>query len=151
MPLLKVFGIAKAISQKLFWAEHPNHFVRKYLLFCAWTIDLGCLVLNWMSTGKMFWPEHLQNSVILHIEKKTKKEQKLNSRSLFLEKHWLKNEIIYFLYADIDECARSLVDCGNNGTCKNTVGSYYCDCDVGYYYDIELSDICKGLHCLQIH
>ena len=54
-------------------------------------------------------------------------------------------------YADIDECALSLVDCESNGNCKNTVGSYYCDCDIGYYYDIESSDTCKGLHCFQIH
>ena len=33
---------------------------------------------------------------------------------------------------DIDECDRATYVCGQNGLCKNTVGSFECDCAKGF-------------------
>nr|XP_023677571.1 adhesion G protein-coupled receptor E1-like [Paramormyrops kingsleyae] len=36
------------------------------------------------------------------------------------------------LCVDDDECKDPITYCGNNATCFNTVGSYYCQCDTGF-------------------
>ncbi|XP_072561300.1 adhesion G protein-coupled receptor E5 isoform X3 [Paramormyrops kingsleyae] len=36
------------------------------------------------------------------------------------------------LCVDDDECKDSITYCGDNATCFNTVGSYYCQCDTGF-------------------
>lgn len=41
---------------------------------------------------------------------------------------------------DIDECEFN--DCGENGECANTVGSFKCNCDEGYEPDDN--HICVG-------
>ena len=33
---------------------------------------------------------------------------------------------------DIDECESNVVSCPSTSTCKNTIGSYTCNCDTGY-------------------
>ena len=33
---------------------------------------------------------------------------------------------------DVDECARGIDECSINALCTDTVGSYYCTCDIGY-------------------
>ena len=48
-----------------------------------------------------------------------------------------------FLIADIDECLIANI-CGNNATCTNTVGSFICECDVGY---TETGFVDRGLNC----
>lgn len=45
---------------------------------------------------------------------------------------------VYFL--DIDECETH--DCGEDGECMNTVGSFKCDCDDGYMENKK--HICVG-------
>lgn len=46
--------------------------------------------------------------------------------------------------SDIDECKDiSLCDSGTS-TCRNTDGSYVCDCNVGYQRDYYYSFRCKG-------
>ena len=47
------------------------------------------------------------------------------------------------LYTDIDECVRDSIDCGLNGMCINTNGSYLCGCVAGFYRNG--SDCCKLL------
>ncbi|XP_069772203.1 latent-transforming growth factor beta-binding protein 2-like [Narcine bancroftii] len=47
-------------------------------------------------------------------------------------------------YGDADECAMFSSEVCKNGRCVNTVGSYSCYCDVGFYYDnvrLECIDI----------
>ncbi|XP_075263957.1 uncharacterized protein LOC142355784 [Convolutriloba macropyga] len=34
---------------------------------------------------------------------------------------------------DINECDFDDPICGNNSQCNNTIGSYFCTCDIGYY------------------
>ena len=41
-----------------------------------------------------------------------------------------------FLYLDIDECMVAK-PCHANATCRNTVGSYKCDCNEGFLGDGE--------------
>ena len=38
--------------------------------------------------------------------------------------------IIVLVHVDIDECATDNGGCEQN--CNNTIGSYYCTCDIGY-------------------
>ena len=38
----------------------------------------------------------------------------------------------FVVHADIDECTSSPNVCIQNAYCSNTVGSYVCQCDVGY-------------------
>ncbi len=45
----------------------------------------------------------------------------------------LLNSIIYFL--DVNECTDAPDTCDVNAVCTNTVGSYTCDCNVGYSGD----------------
>ena len=42
--------------------------------------------------------------------------------------------LLYFLCPDIDECTSPNV-CIQNAQCSNTVGSYVCQCAVGYSGD----------------
>ena len=41
---------------------------------------------------------------------------------------------------DVDECMS--IDCGMDGECTNTLGSFSCDCDPGYV--ANKSNICVG-------
>ena len=41
---------------------------------------------------------------------------------------------------DVDECMS--IDCGMDGECTNTLGSFTCDCDPGYV--ANKSNICVG-------
>ncbi len=45
----------------------------------------------------------------------------------------------YIYFVDADECTDDTDDCDDNAVCTNTVGSYTCDCNVGYSGD--------GLNC----
>ena len=38
-------------------------------------------------------------------------------------------------YSDVDECADDSHNCVDDATCKNTVGSFNCTCDVGMVGD----------------
>lgn len=43
---------------------------------------------------------------------------------------------LYLHLADIDECERNISQCDlDRGVCTNTVGSYECQCNKGYYGD----------------
>ena len=35
---------------------------------------------------------------------------------------------------DIDECSTGGYDCFEHMTCINTIGSYKCQCEIGYYW-----------------
>lgn len=39
------------------------------------------------------------------------------------------------LCVDVDECRDGNYDCENNSVCRNTAGSYYCTCRIGYRFD----------------
>lgn len=53
---------------------------------------------------------------------------------------------------DIDECSTGGYDCFDHATCINTIGSYRCECEIGYYWIggkcmdidecIKYSDLC---------
>ena len=45
-------------------------------------------------------------------------------------------------YSDIDECS-GINNCSRGSTCVNTIGSYQCPCQRGYY-GIDNVDICIG-------
>ena len=45
------------------------------------------------------------------------------------------------IFIDINECASGIDDCDHS--CFNTVGSYVCDCNVGYVLDTDGSN-CIG-------
>ena len=37
------------------------------------------------------------------------------------------------LYADVNECSvMTLNDCDINATCADTIGGFFCACDIGY-------------------
>ena len=40
--------------------------------------------------------------------------------------------MLYFVFADLDECNTHTHNCDINADCANTVGSYSCTCKVGY-------------------
>jgi len=37
--------------------------------------------------------------------------------------------------SDVDECKLGAHMCGEHANCTNTVGSYKCTCEVGFYHD----------------
>lgn len=43
-----------------------------------------------------------------------------------------KFEMFFFIFADVDECLQSLNACRSDLACKNTVGSYRCECPAGF-------------------
>jgi len=43
--------------------------------------------------------------------------------------------MLYFVFADLDECNTHTHKCDVNAECVNTVGSYSCTCKVGYTGD----------------
>ena len=51
---------------------------------------------------------------------------------------------IYFLYTDKNECISGLHDCPVNSTCNNTVGSFDCECNDGFFDDGN--GRCTGIH-----
>ena len=54
----------------------------------------------------------------------------------------LNAHVLFPLVVDIDECMTSQT-CHANATCNNTVGSYMCTCDLGYFGD---GCNCSGIH-----
>ena len=40
--------------------------------------------------------------------------------------------LIIFLYLDVDECCNLALNTCRQHICKNTIGSYYCECNQGY-------------------
>ena len=54
---------------------------------------------------------------------------------------------IFFQFIDLDEC-QSPDACGDNHTCNNTVGSYRCECPIGFIADSGAQDtlnpVCIG-------
>ena len=42
---------------------------------------------------------------------------------------------------DVNECATSLYNCSGNSTCNNTLGSYTCECNDGFFGN---GSVCKG-------
>ena len=44
-------------------------------------------------------------------------------------------------YSDVDECMDQTNVCDRSAVCKNTNGSYTCECQIGYGMD---GDICTG-------
>lgn len=49
------------------------------------------------------------------------------------------------LFLDIDECREILGVC-ENGVCINMVGSFRCECSVGFFYNDKLL-VCEGKWC----
>lgn len=45
-------------------------------------------------------------------------------------------------YTDTNECVQGTDDCDDNAICINTVGSFVCNCRVGYQGD---GRICEGI------
>ena len=54
--------------------------------------------------------------------------------------------IIVLVHVDIDECATDNGGCEQN--CNNTIGSYYCTCDIGYQLGNDYHS-CPGRWTLQ--
>ena len=50
------------------------------------------------------------------------------------------SSIPLFICTDIDECLNN--PCGNNSICINSIGSYTCHCDLGFYETVEKT--CAG-------
>ena len=50
---------------------------------------------------------------------------------------------IIFFNADIDECFEGTDNCSQ--TCTNTEGNFTCECDDGYYLDID-ETTCIGMY-----
>lgn len=42
------------------------------------------------------------------------------------------NHLFIITETDLNECEQQLHTCDGNATCKNTVGSYFCTCNVGF-------------------
>ena len=40
---------------------------------------------------------------------------------------------LYFFHSDIDECMKN--ECSPNAHCNNTIGSFACTCNEGYFGD----------------
>lgn len=45
--------------------------------------------------------------------------------------------------ADVDECLEDV--CAHNGTCTNNVGSFQCECFIGFKPDMSFRPVCQGL------
>ena len=54
--------------------------------------------------------------------------------------YWITTLFTYFL--DIDECSKGISGCTQG--CINSVGSYFCTCQTGYYLDSD-NTTCLGL------
>lgn len=50
---------------------------------------------------------------------------------------------MFFFSPDIDECSEQPNDVCRNGVCKNTYGSFSCDCALGYILD-DTKKNCRG-------
>ena len=49
------------------------------------------------------------------------------------------------MFVDVNECDDdNMFNCANDSTCMNTMGSYRCECDPGYYME---DDYCLGEFC----
>lgn len=48
---------------------------------------------------------------------------------------YLYNEILFFPSLDLNECTINPGRCGLNGVCRNTIGSFVCDCVTGYRWN----------------
>lgn len=60
------------------------------------------------------------------------------------------NELISYLFADVNECISGLHNCNVNARCGNVVGSYFCQCHQGYSGD---GHSCSGqsLVCFRLY
>ena len=43
--------------------------------------------------------------------------------------------ILFFFFTDIDECVLGVHNCSVDANCTNTVGSFNCSCNSGYFGD----------------
>ncbi|KAK6468768.1 adhesion G protein-coupled receptor E3-like [Huso huso] len=57
------------------------------------------------------------------------------------------NHFPFFCYTDIDECAQTPWLCGPNAQCTNTVGSYTCSCNPGFFPNTGLRWILNQTWC----
>ena len=62
----------------------------------------------------------------------------VNCTGIFLI-FYIKNSFLMFFfsfflsrYIDVNECNNSTLNCATLATCTNTIGSYYCTCNIGY-------------------
>ena len=51
----------------------------------------------------------------------------------------------WYMYIDIDECMNGNYTCRQNEICINTLGSYDCQCALGYTLDGDAN--CTGMQC----
>ena len=57
-----------------------------------------------------------------------------------------KFSFIDFYYLDVNECVDDNGGCSQ--LCINTVGSYYCECNIGYHFIDNSTTICIGMNQL---
>jgi len=48
---------------------------------------------------------------------------------------FLEEVLTIFFFIDINECTLGTHNCHPQATCTNTIGSYTCACDIGYFGD----------------
>ena len=58
---------------------------------------------------------------------------------------------VYRFIADIDECTRGTHTCqSGRAVCRNTQGSYECDCLSGYVRDVSSAQTCNGMYIARV-
>ena len=54
--------------------------------------------------------------------------------------------VVHEIISDFDECQNNRHSCDTTSTtCRNTDGSYHCECKTGYQQDYHYPNKCKGL------
>jgi hypothetical protein len=55
------------------------------------------------------------------------------------------------MHLDLNECAVGADDCNENSVCKNTRGSFECDCKNGFYKESGSNQCMEGTLAAAVH